>query len=256
MENQSKIDVPPAAIDPSRQVVGLEIKSEPAPAQTAQGVAPKETVVVEDTNEVKAVDVATIQAGSDSATDITKTPAPCPHCGIPPHIASGITQPDDVDKKRWLRHLLGEERFLKEYDLVAGQDIKIQLRTRTVAENDAIMAQLADEVAAGQLSPEPPTLNPAYVLRMHRLMLAASLNRFIPKHPEVYPLVCEANYPAADKNDTRRPISRAYDRLLGGLPIGLLNIMVEKLRVFEGICYGLSLRGYDANFWQETGGQN
>jgi hypothetical protein len=248
MPTPQKIEVPPAAkVDPERQVAGVE-RPEPVATVAAPAMpAPTETVNLDTPGD----EVTRVDPKKDNSNEAAVTSnLPCPHCGIPADMAQSIIQPDDVDKKRWLRHLLGEARFTKEYAVIVGQEIKVQLRSRTVAENDAIMAQLTEEVNSGLLPAEPLVNNPQYMMRMHKLMLAVSLCRLIPAHQEEYLAVTADNYPPINSLDKRRPVIRAYDALLSNLPLGLLNILVEKLRMFESVCYTLSIRGYDVNFWQ------
>ncbi|RIZ71256.1 MAG: hypothetical protein D0530_04840 [Methylococcales bacterium] len=177
----------------------------------------------------------------------------CPHCGLQYQKATALDAPSESDKMAWMRHILGEPRFTKEFVEMGGA-LKIVLRSRTTEENDQIFSQLEDEVKSGVIATAPLMYNPGYMLRMQRLMLVCSLKRTTPLRQADYPeLVKAAEYKDADGK--RRNIVVAHDLLINGMSEGLLSILLACQKRFDAICRTLIMHTTDENFWKPADGK-
>ena len=173
----------------------------------------------------------------------------CPHCGLEYNKALVVAEPSRDDKTVWLRHILGEPRFTKEFVELGGK-LKVVLRSRTTEENDQIFAQLEDDIKNGVISDAPIAVNAAYIHRMQRLMLACSLKSISPIHENDYPVITSKDY----SDPTKRAVVVAHDKLIAPMSEGMLAILLACIKKFESITRVLIMHTEDENFWQPTDG--
>lgn len=76
------------------------------------------------------------------------------------------------DRNAFMRHILGGNRFIKEYSYHGGAAV-IRLQSRTVAENDMVYDLMAADIRAGVISSTATSVD--YLLRIYRYYLASSL---------------------------------------------------------------------------------
>jgi len=232
------------AEDPSRLVAGISgLQSTPKPAVPA-GVEP-----------AKVVDLTTdkVDKTPDKAeTDPIKT---CPACGI---LLSddGELKPTDIEKDRWLRHILGEPRFIQTFKMFGGR-VAVTFRSRTTAENDMIFNQLTDEVKSGDISEYAGIMSPAYYTRMGRFILAFSLVSVETLEKDVpqivsYPEVSEKAYPETSKDDQRPLVVRVHDAITTSRSEGQLGAILVAHRRFESLVATLMRHSDDPDFWNPT----
>lgn len=184
----------------------------------------------------------------------------CPACGASLDRDTREVVPTADEKLRWIRHVLGEPRFCGVYSLFGGK-AKIVLRSRLTRENDLIFEQLSDEVRAGLMPEVPAFASPAYVARMHRLMLAYSLASLefdtgdkvkIAIHK--FPDVTDDVYPPETKDGVRwRAVAVAQDRVVASLSEALLSGVLAVHRKFEMLMTALIRHTEDPDFWLPAG---
>jgi hypothetical protein len=174
----------------------------------------------------------------------------CPACGTNLKLLKE-REVDDEDKNRWLRHILGEGRFSKTYDLYGGQII-ITLQTRTVSELEAVFEQLKREpvVTDGTLL----GVEPEFLSKLNGYMLVYALESVSGVEVPPYKAVTEENYPAeGDDDKISLPVARAYRERLASLSPALLASMGDCLVDFDHLTTTLRQHGADSDFWLTTG---
>ena len=242
--NENSNTVGKSEVDPSRIIPGLNM--EQAPADIASPG-------------LKIDKIVDLTGERPATADVPREPIKsCPACGALLEDPSEVL-PTDEDKDAWLRHVLGETRFVRTYTLFGGK-VEITFRTRTSAENDIIFNQLSDEVRAGEINEFGGIMSPAYYARLNRLMLMYSLKgvEFRDKTEPIghtYPEVTDAAYPKADDKDERPLVVRAHDKLFGGpgLSAGLLAGMQTVHRRFESLVVTMTRHADDPGFWDPAG---
>lgn len=109
-------------------------------------------------------------ATSDASGRQAEQPAAPPQEGDPAIV------PTEADQDMFMRHVLGMEVFEKEY-VLAGGNIRVTLRSRTVVENDEIFTEMRRRVASGEI-PAGRT-GVTYMLELYRLYFARSVSRIV-----------------------------------------------------------------------------
>ena len=183
----------------------------------------------------------------------------CPACGCNLTEANGEPVVTDEEKNRWLRHVLGEDRFRQTLTLFNGL-VEVRFRSRTTAENDDIFNQLGAEIKLGDIPEVPAYSSPAYVARMYRYMLTLSMEKLTKYDPQgvkpavitTFPEVTAANYPPIDAKDHRKPLVRAHDQLLLGMSEGVLAAIMATHKRFELLMGVLLHHTEDPDFWKPT----
>ena len=251
-DKQFTVPRPAAAIRPEEILDDREI------AEVERQTAPQPQAVPERTIDVDAAlaaEEAPEAAPEPAAGELQLTQ--CPACGADLSTYQERV-PDAEEKGNWLRHILGEERFRKHYERLGGR-LVVQLRSRTVQENDDMFVQLGREMADGRLD------NSRYMLRLNRLMLALSLERMVIDDggqgtSQSFPEVTTDTYPSeVQKGDTEGvsatdyPVARAYDKMVEKLGEGRLDALLDCLHDFEQMQTVLMRHSRDKDFWEPTG---
>ena len=231
-------------VDPSRVIPGLYTGATGAPPPALDdGVKSGEVISID--RDKDAEDVA----------DEAMLRRICRACGAPAHI-DGELDVSEEDKTRWLRHVLGENRFTQAYDVFGGR-IKVTFRSRTTAENDMLFKQLTHEINEHQLPEAPYFSSPAYVARLNRLMLVTSLKQVrkvsanIEEAPDAitdYPEVTEQSYPIGE--DMVTPVGRAHETILQSMDESMVAVLMTLLRRFDALTSTLVNRSSDPDFWK------
>jgi hypothetical protein len=241
--------------DASRKVAGLSVlPAEPQIKPEEDAPTPKEVVSLED----------------DGADD-DKSPAAGPEenqmclaCGsrmTPDMRGIDITE---EDKNRWLRHILGEERFRQTYSVFNGR-LQITFRSRTTQENDMLFKQMTHEINNNKLPEAPYFSSPAYVARMNRLMTILSLENItkyvkddkgdVEAHPVAYPFVTEEEYSIKD-TEYHTPLAKAHADILTDMDESLVAVIMTLLRRFDVMVSTLVMHSSDADFWTAAGAES
>lgn len=231
----------PGAVLSNSQVAGI-VSDLPkaAPSLAAPPVVAEKTVELDKEPEEK--------AGSE-------TIKMCPSCGVLLSEENEI-KPTELEKDRWLRHILGEPRFEQTFTLFGGR-LAVTFRSRTTVENDIIFNQLTEEVRSGEIAEFAGVMSPAYFTRMGRLMLTYSLVSLETFEGSVgkltsYPVVTEATYPATVM-DKRLPLLRAHDIVTVERSEGQLSAILVAHRRFEALIQTFMRHSDDPDFWRPIG---
>jgi hypothetical protein len=198
-----------------------------AAAQVATPAAVPETVItVPSVEKPKPIDGQARQLTPVSTTRI------CPNCKVDIDNFTSAN-PSVEDKRRWLRHIMGESRFCKEYSMYGGAAV-IMLQSRTVKDGDEIvrkLSKLRDDAAF-----EPASIFEA----MGRMRLAYSLKSIT----------------YSDRKDAYDVTAEGFDavqaRLLA-LPEAILEMLLHCQSTFDDLTAELSVKGIDTNFWKPIG---
>jgi hypothetical protein len=181
----------------------------------------------------------------------------CPACG------HDLTSPDDVqvspqDKRNWVRHVLFSTPYKQTYTMFDGL-MSVTFRTRTVVENEAIIRTLATEhdKLAG-FGPMSLSRDPAYVARMYRLEVCASLDTIITVDPEsgeqkrsTFGSIFAPEYtPEPGGNETN--VAIAYRKRMNNMPEALMSGLVMRYGEFTDHVNTLMRKGRVAGFWKPT----
>jgi len=236
--------------DRSRTIPGLQVATPGAEAPDNK-VSPEE--VGPEVGKTVSLDS---EPEDDKPGDEAKEPVThCPACGCDIYANAAII-PTDEEKTRWLRHMLGEERFSSEFELLGGR-VTVKFRTRLTKENDEIFNQLGDDISNGLIPEAPAFGSPAYIARMQRFMFVCSLERLDRQLDEntapksmTYPLITADAYPAEDGT---RPILTAHDRITGEMDEGFLGALMAAHRRFESLTVELLRHSEEADFWKPAG---
>lgn len=233
-------------VDPERTIPDLmEPPADPAADQSG-GIRIGETV-----------EVPPEPPKSDKPEAPPEPSGKCEHCQRDVRQVRSEMQPSDDDKRRFRRYLQGEPRFVKEYELLGGS-VRAVFRSRHTRETEAIFATLTELLSKNELGPGPAYGNPAYHLRMDRLMLAATLEKVELQSEEGQPARLLLFDPLSP-NSADRPTSAqvlaveaaAMDKLDNE---ALFSMLLGRLRHFEQLVGTLISRSTDPDFWPATGG--
>lgn len=160
-------------------------------------------------------------AGSDIQAGET-----CVHCGWPAGSKDGCN-PTPMDKQLFVAAVLGQRRFIKEYDLLGGQ-MHVQFRSLTVEENDLVIKQLMEDWNLGKISGPAHSVTEATKYQLAMSLASIETNIGPIKLPEldgyefetpttatVLPeLVAYITKTAVPNEHTRRIISKAYGHFI------------------------------------------
>jgi hypothetical protein len=181
----------------------------------------------------------------------------CPACGTDLRFTQE-REVSDEEKERWLRHILGEERFTKDYDLFGGR-VQVVFRSCLAAENDSVTNQIQTDVDTGEIS-SGPLSGPIITYRTQCYFLALylqSIYRVGGKEPSgaTYKVVNATNYPPEGDDDKREPVKRAYEKIIRGsdMPEGLLNSLICCMKDFDVLTGTLLQHSNDPDFWSPVG---
>lgn len=196
----------------------------------------------------------TIDTKKDEAPKPQEEETQCKHCSRDLASLRTMVKPTEEDKKAWMRHILGEERFRKEFTLMGGK-LKVTMRSRTAAETDMIFQQLNRDAVNGVIPNIAAFANPTYYARLHRITAVISLERLeleqAGPNPVVFPPVTQAYTPV----DGKTVLEIAEAAVIGRLSHeAVVNAVTWCARAFEGICRELLERMNDSNFWKTAGG--
>jgi hypothetical protein len=190
----------------------------------------------------------------DAAEKEKKTES-CPACGCT--LVDNKVEVTYEEKTKWLRHILGEAKFTKDYSMFGGR-IRVRFRSRSMAENDAIFNQLTEDIRNEKIPEAPAFASPAYVTTMYRYMLAVSLEKLEKRSPDgkapsiqVYPDM--TNLPLAKDGDTRSAVTRMHDDTIVGMDEGFVAALMATHRRFENLVSELIRHGEDPDFWGPIG---
>lgn len=180
--------------------------------------------------------------------------ATCKHCQRDLASLRSMVKPTEEDKKAWMRHILGEERFRKEFVLMGGK-LKVTMRSRTAEETDLIFQQLNRDAVSGIIPNIAAFANPTYYARLHRITAVISLDRIeleqAGPNPVVFPPIGQA-YTASEGKSL---VEVAEPAIIGRIKHeAVVNSVTWCARAFEGICRELLERMNDSNFWKTAGG--
>jgi len=228
----------PVFRDPSHMVQGLDNAPPLLPPEPEVAPGPKvgERIEVEEEEQTAA------------AADMP-VPQLCPSCGWDTSSKEGPAMPDEEDKREWVAHVLGAPRFRKTYDLMGGQ-VKVTFRNRTQEEDDAVFAQLAEDIKTGSLPDRQPVfLNVEYGHRMHVYFMAYSVEQIRSSSGKV-----AVDFTDPLSNVGSNATTAMLDRLKKGVSQGLYQNLIEMQRRFESVIRTLVARGSDPNFWEPTAG--
>lgn len=188
----------------------------------------------------------------------TETSKNCPACGVTLNDPYEL-KPTEEEKDMWLRHILGEPRFIRTFTLFSGK-VAVSFRSRTSTENDVIYNQLTNEVKDGLITEFGGIMSPAYYARMNRLMMMYSLKSVELRdksEPRItdYPEITDKAYPKTDDKDERPLVVRAEAKLFGNSMFseGLLSAISTAHRRFESLIAVLIRHSDDPDFWNPAG---
>ena len=237
----------PTAFAPGSIVSGTQLKDALVSGVGGLPNAP-DVQSVAGVSAAKVVDLIADKPEEKKTADAIKM---CPACGVILSNADELV-PTDVEKDRWLRHILGELRFTQTFQLFGGR-MSVTFRSRTTAENDIIFNQLTDEVKEGVIAEYGGVMSPAYYTRMNRFMLTFSLvsittNDTATPMVTTYPEVTEEAY-SKDEKDGRALIVRAHDKITLARPAGQLLAILTAYRRFESLMAVLMRHSDDPDFW-------
>lgn len=170
----------------------------------------------------------------------------CPNCGA--DLYNYVERPvTEEEKQRWLRYVLGEGRFTKQFKLFNGQ-VKVVLRSRTLAESDAVFAQLKAEVDDSERPVDPGQ----YVFRMQSLFLACCLQR-IEGRSGGQP--GGESYPELDSYDDKdqSKVVQMYDKVIKPMDEPFVGVLIKCLSDFDNLMTVMMNHSDDADFWSPVG---
>lgn len=174
----------------------------------------------------------------------------CQRCGW--ELASNLVEKvTDDDKRNFVRCMLGEQRFTKDYILLGGE-LKATFRAIRPVEMDLIVDQLKKDTADGKLNNEAE-----YLVNYSRYMLVCSLQAvsFIDKgqsYPEVIPRKDKSEEAPEENGPSALPT--LYKELTEDWQEALHAILLVHMRQFEKLYDILIHRAYDPDFWPPTVG--
>lgn len=185
----------------------------------------------------------------------------CKHCRRNIKTMLGVPKPTEEEKERWLRHVLGEPRFTREYVMMSGR-VRITLVNRTRLETEMVYRQLTLDVEKGRL-PAGEIGSPLYYLQLNRLMMVNSLRRLelvttpgLPPKSYTYADATKENYPPADDKDTDTPLKRMDDRVATDITNeAVYSMLLAAFRHFEALVTELTERADDLDFYKAVAGQ-
>lgn len=172
----------------------------------------------------------------------------CPNCGL------DIRQlqdriPTEDEKARWIRHVFGEERFTRSYSLF-GETVTVVFRNASTKENDEIVAQLQDDVVNGEIPVPSLISNTASIYRSQCYFLAVCLLSLAKEGvTKQYPSVTADTYKPDNDKDTRRPVRRAYEKIIQPLPEAIIQTLIYYLKDFEALMSTFIRHSDDPDFW-------
>jgi len=180
----------------------------------------------------------------------------CPACGFEFDV-KGEPQVTDMEKRRWLRHVLGEDRFTRVHELFDGA-LTVTFRTRTTAENDEVFNQLTLDIRDGTIPEAPAFASPAYIARMCRYLLTVSVESIARIDPEGKMPVKTTNYPEVNGDnyvtkDGEKPIVVAHAEILSPMSEALVASLLNEHKNFEATVGTLIVRSNDPDFWKPAG---
>ena len=253
------VDIDAPSGDSSRKVTGLVVgstKPEEAPkpdtASQLAAVQASKTIKISEDDKAKQEQEAAEKAAQETVIEA------CPACGCELNV-KGDVLPTDDDKTRWLRHVLGEDRFRWEASLFDGL-LEITFRTRLTCENDVILTKLSREVASGKVPSTANYASPAYITALHTYMMLFSIERIAKQGEETdvqeYPAVTTEKYNLKDSNDSLSYIDTARDTILGRMNEGMMGVLMQAHRRFEAVVGVLLRRSSDPDFWNPAVGDS
>lgn len=157
---------------------------------------------------------------------IQAEPLVCVHCNWPVGSKEGCA-PTKVDKQIFVIAVLGQKRFVKEYELL-GKQLHVSFRSLTVEENDLVIKQLMKDWNDGKISGPAHSVAEAVKYQMV-LSLAAietnvgviqlpTLDEYDYIEPEVGTILPEitnyVNKNAMSNEPLRRIVSKAYGHFI------------------------------------------
>ena len=174
----------------------------------------------------------------------------CPHCGMDSKAAPMVVSEEDRDD--WVRHILsgGTRRFKKTYSLYGGR-VRVTLKSRTGLEERDI--DKAVEVVTRSIQ----TIADIQKIRVEtlRVQLSYSIDKIVfvdvkdPKNTRTDTF--ETPTPEAIREAWARGAIiglTEYDTLLANVHVALINLISEKLTIFDGLCAALTIEGLSPDF--------
>ncbi len=185
----------------------------------------------------------------DKEVEETKTLQLCPKCGF--NLKNEPVKPTEDDKQQYLRCVLGDKLFEKDYNLYNGA-MSITFRARNVKQSELILDTMQARIAAGKLSVANV---PHYVYEMTRYQLTISVVAIKLRDGEA------KTFAPVDKKDletygatgVNNLLEYAYDYKFGNWPDALLNSVIQVHREFEKLIEILAGRVMDSDFWTSAG---
>lgn len=169
----------------------------------------------------------------------------CAHCGWPIDSMDNCA-PTRSDKQIFVAAVLGQKRFIKEYDLLGGQ-MRISFRSLTVAENDLVIKQMIQDWNDGKIS------GPAHsVAEATKYQLALALN-YVETHsgPLVLHVLDEYDYDEPEKGTILPDIVEyVYSTAIPNEPIR--RIVAKAYSHFVETVSKLEAMAETADFWKAT----
>lgn len=161
----------------------------------------------------------------------------CPHCGMNTD-TSPFDEPTENDKQEWIRHIMGKNRFCKEYSLYGGK-LKIAFKTRTVKENSEVYKYIRNQVNENKISDAPASVNPALMYYTTRANIVYSLDS----------LVVEGKAVDLIDSDNFSLMENDLEEYLGAFSQAQIELIVNYLVKFEELCKTLIRRAINPDFF-------
>ena len=193
-----------------------------------------------------------VEAFAEQDTETKTKVILCPRCGWDVVRRDKDTVTEE-DKKRFVRSVLGNKRYTKDFEFLGGA-MKVIFRSVKPNEMDVILKQLRADTAAGKVVGEAE-----YLVYYSRYMLSCSLQS-ISTEEEGQSFVSvddilSTDAGAAYKEDENATILPAlYADLAKKWQEGLHAILMVALRQFEKEYDVLIHRAYMPDFWNATAG--
>ena len=217
-----------------------EAAIDPAPGVVRQAAPPTDSPALDP----DLVPVAEVKFEGPASTGAAPTPSVlCDHCGW----GAGRpdpTEPTEVDKYDFLAAMLGGTRFIRTFSLLGGA-LSGSFRTRTCAESDEVIRQIAADNAAGRAVPGAASYFQLYV----RYTLAMSLDSIVSGLGKAASIPVFADVPV-DPGVEKLPA--LVDRIEGKLLVAsqVRYAVAGAFEEFERLVAKLEVRMSDPDFWR------
>lgn len=204
-----------------------------------------EAVVTEDAATVDSQEETVIAEGAVEAAAAAATPVTyekCPHCGMNAKYQPTAV-PEDI-KTRFHRSLLGGPVFTMDYTMYGGS-VKLQLRTRTEAENADVQRAVTELLTEAESALSQPTL----MASTAAFQLVHSLTLMKAEKSEVFTATPLTQLQKTWSEDNKSVARDKYMTRFGDRPSTLITGLITKQLEFNELLGTLVRHANDPDFF-------